>query len=177
MLRLLRKKLQRVEIWEWCPRKSRDERPPFLRDPWSEIGEIRLKIIEVSTLRLKYLEWEFGAHILCGCSTIKYFKLVEYELQTPILSAPSSDQSFRGFPLFWIRNPREMMDAASSRFSFVEPGHHPQISTRSNFFHRRRRIAKVYIFEKLRIFSFDWCYFQTDSGTFWKPGIIPIKRT
>jgi hypothetical protein len=45
-------------------------------------------------------------------------------------------------------------------------GHHPQISIGSNFFRRRRSIAKVYIFEKLRIFSFDWCYFQSDSGTF-----------
>ena len=49
----------------------------------------------------------------------------------------------------------------------------PWISTGCNFFRRRRRIAKVYIFEKLIIFSFDWCYFQDDSGTFWKPAIMP----
>ena len=33
-----------------------------------------------------HLELEFGAHILCTCSTYHSYLLVEYELQTPTLS-------------------------------------------------------------------------------------------
>ena len=49
MLRHLRKKLQPIEVWGWCPRKSGDQRPSIFMDSRFKIGEIlwiQLRIIE-----------------------------------------------------------------------------------------------------------------------------------
>ena len=93
MLRRLRKKLQRIEIWGWCPAKSRYLPYIDFQDSWNFLGSEHLEMIRISVI-FEYLVlwvpstdlddfwcilklcdhtftfWYFSTKILCGFSDI-----------------------------------------------------------------------------------------------------------
>ena len=50
MLRRLRKKLQRIEIWGWCPAKSRYLPYIDFQDSWNFLGSEHLEMIRISVI-------------------------------------------------------------------------------------------------------------------------------
>ena len=118
-----------------------------------------------------------GAETLRTCGTNQLDKSWKFEPQRPIFGGENSIFLIFQYVPWNFQESWKTMYYCPLRVSWIficSARTPPWISTGCNFFRRRRRIAKVYSFEKLIIFSFDWCYFQDDSGTFWKPAGMPI---
>ncbi len=154
-----------MALWKYESRTSKSKKS--LKSIQKTQRNINLKSVVICHATKIHIRFHRNPHKICTQNLSKCEK-VKLELQNApkIIQIGQGSAENESIELcsFWEHpEPRKFqkssksMYAAPLRFSFVARGQHLQISTRCNFFRRRRSIAKVYIFEKLRIFSFDWC--------------------